>query len=40
MTLPPTAIALVLVFIVGYLFAISVGTWAYFANEKGANSSN
>ena len=34
MTLPPTAIALIGVFIVGYLAAISFGTWAYFANDK------
>ncbi len=34
MTLPSTAIALIAVFIIGYLAAVSVGTWAYFANEK------
>jgi hypothetical protein len=34
MTLPPTAIALIAVLIIGYVAAISFGTWAYFANEK------
>ncbi len=34
MTLPASAIALIAVLIIGYLAAISFGTWAYFANEK------
>jgi hypothetical protein len=34
MIFPPTAIALIAVLIIGYLAAISIGTWAYFANEK------
>ncbi len=40
MTLPPTAIALILVLMTGYLFAISFGTWAYFANDKEASKNN
>lgn len=34
MTLSPTAIALILVLTIGYVAAVSIGTWAYFANEK------
>ena len=34
MTLPPTALILIAVVIIGYLAAVSIGTWAYFANEK------
>jgi len=34
MTFSPTILALIAVFIVGYLAAVSFGTWAYFANEK------
>ncbi len=34
MTFPLTAIALIGVLIIGYLAAVSIGTWAYFANEK------
>ena len=34
MTLSPTAIALIAVVTIGYLAAVSLGTWAYFANEK------
>lgn len=34
MTLSPDAIALVAVLILGYLLAVGIGTWAYFANEK------
>ncbi|WP_019505667.1 hypothetical protein [Pleurocapsa sp. PCC 7319] len=34
MTLSPDAIALITVLILGYLLAVSIGTWAYFANEK------
>ncbi len=34
MTFPPTAIALIFVFMIGYIACISIGTWACFANEK------
>ena len=34
MTLSPTAIALILVLTIGYVAAVGIGTWAYFANEK------
>ena len=34
MILSPDAIALIAVLILGYLSAVSIGTWAYFANEK------
>ncbi|MEM7759879.1 MAG: endonuclease [Cyanobacteria bacterium P01_A01_bin.40] len=34
MTLTPAALGLIAVFVIGYLAAISFGTWAYFANEK------
>lgn len=34
MTLSAYAIALVAVLTVGYLMAVSLGTWAYFANKK------
>ena len=34
MTLSPDAIALITVVVIGYLAAVSIGTWAYFANEK------
>ncbi len=34
MTLSSYAIALVAVLTVGYIFAVSLGTVAYFANEK------
>lgn len=34
MTFSPTAIALIAVLITGYVAAVSLGTAAYFANEK------
>ena len=34
MTFSPTVLALVSVLTIGYLAAIGLGTWAYFANEK------
>jgi len=34
MTFSPTILVLIAVLIIGYLAAISFGTWAYFANEK------
>ena len=34
MNLSPAAIALVTVLITGYVFAVGLGTAAYFANEK------
>ena len=34
MTFSPTAIALIAVLITGYIAAVSLGTIAYFANEK------
>ena len=34
MTLSPTAIFLIAVISIGYLAAVSIGTWAYYANEK------
>jgi hypothetical protein len=34
MTFSPTAIALIAVLISGYLIAVTLGTVAYFANEK------
>ena len=34
MTLSPSAIILITVMTIGYLAAISIGTWAYYANEK------
>ena len=34
MTLSPTAIFLIAVITIGYLAAVSIGTWAYYANEK------
>ncbi len=34
MTFSPTAIALIGVLITGYVMAVSLGTLAYFANEK------
>ncbi len=34
MTLPPTAIALIFVFMIGYVACISIGTCACFANDK------
>ncbi len=34
MTLSPIALVLIAVIITGYLAAVGIGTWAYFANEK------
>ena len=34
MTLSPSAICLIAVIAIGYLAAVSIGTWAYYANEK------
>ena len=34
MTLSPSAIGLLAVITIGYLAAVSIGTWAYYANEK------
>ena len=34
MTLSPTAILLIAVITIGYLTAVSIGTWAYYANDK------
>lgn len=34
MTFSPDAIALIVVLVTGYVMAISLGTMAYFANEK------
>jgi len=34
MTLSPTSIFLIAVLTIGYLAAVSIGTWAYYANEK------
>jgi len=34
MTLSPTAIFLIAVITLGYLAAVSIGTWAYYANDK------
>lgn len=34
MTLSVYAIALAAVLFLGYLLAVSLGTWAYFSNEK------
>ncbi len=34
MTFSPTAIFLIAVITIGYLAAVSIGTWAYYANEK------
>lgn len=34
MTFSPTAIALIAVLITGYVLGVSLGTMAYFANEK------
>ena len=34
MTLSPSAIVLIAVITIGYLAAVSIGTLAYFANEK------
>lgn len=34
MTFSPTAIALIAVLITGYIAGVSLGTIAYFANEK------
>ncbi|MEM8721177.1 MAG: endonuclease [Cyanobacteria bacterium P01_G01_bin.39] len=34
MTFTPAALGLIAVLIIGYLAAISIGTWAYFSNEK------
>ena len=34
MTLSPTVILLIAVVTTGYLAAVSIGTWAYYANEK------
>jgi len=34
MTLSPDTIALIAVVITGYIAAISIGTWAYFADKK------
>lgn len=34
MTFSPTAIALIAVIITGFLLGVSLGTAAYFANEK------
>ena len=34
MTLSPNAIVLIAVMVTGYLAAVSIGTLAYFANEK------
>ncbi|MBW4533753.1 MAG: hypothetical protein KME09_07430 [Pleurocapsa minor HA4230-MV1] len=34
MTFSPTAIALIVVLISGYVIGVSLGTIAYFANEK------
>lgn len=33
MTITSTAIALIAVLALGYLLAVSIGTWAYYANE-------
>ena len=34
MTFSPTAILLIAVITIGYLAAVSIGTWAYYANEN------
>ena len=34
MTFSPTSIFLIAVITTGYLAAVSIGTWAYYANEK------
>ena len=34
MTLSPTAIILVAVLTIGYLAAVSIGTWAYYESDK------
>ena len=34
MSLSPSTIVLIAVITTGYLAAVSLGTWAYFANEK------
>ena len=34
MTLSPTAIFLIAVITTGYLTAVSIGTWAYYANDE------
>jgi len=34
MTLSPTAIVLIVVITIGYLATVSIGIWAYYANEK------
>ncbi|BAZ43354.1 hypothetical protein NIES4102_03540 [Chondrocystis sp. NIES-4102] len=34
MTLSVNAIALIAVFVLGYILAVGIGTLAYFANEK------
>jgi hypothetical protein len=34
MTFSPTAIALIVVLVSGYVIAVSLGTVAYFANKK------
>ena len=34
MTLSPNALMLIAVITIGYLAAVSIGTWAYFTNEK------
>lgn len=34
MTLSPSAICLLAVITIGYLAAVSIGTWAYYANGK------
>ena len=34
MTLSPSAIVLIAAILIGYLAAVSIGTWAYYANEK------
>ncbi|WP_256381112.1 hypothetical protein [Myxosarcina sp. GI1] len=40
MTITSTAIALIAVLALGYLLAVSIGTWAYFANEPKTGKSS
>ncbi|MGV2829454.1 endonuclease [Myxosarcina sp. GI1(2024)] len=40
MTITSTAIALISVLVLGYLLAVSIGTWAYFANETDKRKSS
>lgn len=39
MTITSSAIVLITVLVLGYVLAVTIGTWAYFANDTDSRSS-